>query len=46
MELQDEIAYAVHLAGRVLTTLVSKKESLFPMRRVPWYQPSDEDVPQ
>jgi len=44
--LETEIAYAAHLANRVLGALISKKENLFPTRKVPWYQPSDEDVPK
>jgi hypothetical protein len=44
LELEREIDFAANLAGHVLSAMVSKKEGLFPQRREPWYQPSDEDV--
>jgi hypothetical protein len=37
-ELDREIDFAEHLAGRVLSTLVSKRESIFPQKREPWYR--------
>jgi len=40
-ELNQEIRYAAHLAGSVLSSLMSKRESIFPQKREPWYQPSD-----
>jgi hypothetical protein len=43
-ELEREIDFASNLAERVLSALVSKKEGMFPQRREPWYQPSDEDM--
>ena len=43
-ELDAEIEYAAYLASRVLSSLVAKREGLFPQNREPWYQPSDEDV--
>ncbi len=45
-DLEGEIAYAAHLAGRVLSALSAKNPSMFPNRKKPWYQPSDEDVPK
>lgn len=45
-ELDREIEYATFLASRVMASLVSKREGLFPQRREPWYQPRDEDVPK
>lgn len=45
-ELDKEVDYAIHVAGRVLSHLVSQKESLFPRKREPWYQPNEEDVPK
>jgi hypothetical protein len=44
-ELEMEIENAVHLAGRVLSTLVSRHESIFPCKKEPWFVPNDEDVP-
>ena len=43
-ELEREIDYAAHLAGRVLSSMMSKREGMFPKRKQAWYQPSDEDV--
>ena len=43
-ELDREIDYAAHLASRVLSSLMSKREGIFPQRKQAWYQPSDEDV--
>jgi hypothetical protein len=45
-DLGREIDYGAHIAATVLSALLSKKESLFPTKRVPWYMPSDEDVPK
>jgi len=45
-DLDAEIDYAAHLAIRVLSKLISREEGIFPQKRVPWYQPSDEDVPK
>ena len=45
-ELDREIDFAAHLASRVLSALMSKREGIFPQRREPWYQPSDEDAPK
>jgi hypothetical protein len=45
-DLQQEIDYAAHLAGRVLSSLMSKREGMFPQKRTPWYQPLDGDVPK
>jgi hypothetical protein len=45
-ELDAEIDYAAHLAGRVLSRLVSHHEAIFPRRKQPWYQATDEDVPK
>ena len=45
-ELDAEIDYAAHLASRVLSRLISREEGIFPQKRVPWYQPNDEDVPK
>jgi hypothetical protein len=43
-ELDVEIENAVHLAGRVLSALVSRHETIFPRRKEPWFVPNGEDV--
>jgi hypothetical protein len=43
-ELDREIDFAAHLARSVLSRLMAKESAVFPQRREPWYQPSDEDV--
>jgi hypothetical protein len=45
-ERDREIDYAIHMARRVLSALLSKSESIFPQKRETWYQPSGEDVPK
>lgn len=45
-DLEEEIDHAAHLAGRVLTRLISRKSEIFPSKREPWYQPNDDDVPK
>jgi hypothetical protein len=46
IDLDREITYAAHLAGRLLAALVSRHESIFPSRMEPWYQPTGEDNPK
>jgi hypothetical protein len=46
VDLDREIEYAAHLAGRVVSKLVGRHESIFPSRKGPWYQPNDEDMPK
>ena len=46
MELQREIDYAAHLAGRVLSTLETRKPDLFPQKKKAGYKPDEEDVPK
>jgi hypothetical protein len=46
IDLEKEIDYATGLAHSVLSKLLSKHESVFPQRRKPWYQATDEDIPQ
>jgi hypothetical protein len=41
-ELDTEIEYAAHLAGRVLAILLRTNRAIFPQRKEPWYQ-ADED---
>lgn len=45
-DLDVEIDNAIHLAGRVLSSLVSHHETIFPRKGVPWFMPNDEDVPK
>jgi len=45
-DLEKEIDYAIGLAHSVLSKLLSKHASIFPQRREPWYQASDEDIPR
>ncbi len=45
-ELTDEIHFAANVASRVMTTLISKYESIFPAAKKPWYQANDEDAPK
>lgn len=45
-ELEKEIEYATFLASRVMSSLVSRREGLFPQKSTPWYQPNEEDVPK
>lgn len=46
MELEAEIEYAAHLANRVLCLLVGRHEAIFPRRKEPWYQATDDDNPK
>ena len=39
-----EVAYAVRLAGTVLSVLITHHPSLIPQAREPWYQANDNDV--
>jgi hypothetical protein len=43
-ELDVEVEHASHLAGRVLSHLVSHHQGMFPQRQEPWFVPNDEDV--
>jgi hypothetical protein len=45
-ELEEEIENAIHLAGRVLSTLVSRKDSICPQKKEMWWVPKGEDVPK
>ena len=45
-DLDVEIDNAIHLAGRVLSSLVSHHETIFPSKGVPWFMPNGEDVPK
>jgi hypothetical protein len=45
-ELDVEIENAIHLAGRVLSSLASRHEAIFPSKREPWFVPNGEDAPK
>ncbi len=45
-DLDAEIAYSARLAGRVLAVLVGHHPAIFPTRKEPWYQASDDEVPK
>jgi hypothetical protein len=45
-DLDVEIGYAIHLAGRVFSALVSRHQSIFPQKREPWFVPNGQDVPK
>jgi hypothetical protein len=45
-DLDAEIQYSAHLAGRVLMALVGTNEVIFPRKKEPWYQASDEGTPK
>lgn len=46
-EMNEEIEFAAYIAGRVLSKLMTKNETIFPQRKEAWYQAKDdEDVPK
>lgn len=45
-DLNNEIEFAIKAANRVLMTLATKYECIFPQKKEPWYGPDNEDVPQ
>ncbi len=45
-DLEVEVDHAIHLADRVLATLLSRKGALFPSKDVAWYVPSEDEVPK
>jgi hypothetical protein len=45
-ELEVEVENAVHLAGRVLSSLVSRHGAMFPSKKEPWFVPNGEDTPK
>jgi hypothetical protein len=44
--LNEEIAFAMQTANRVLMQLITKYESIFPQKKEPWYQANEEDLPK
>ena len=45
-ELADEIQFAAGVASRVMANLVSKFETIFPSRREPLYQATEDENPK
>lgn len=45
-DLDSEVDYAVHLAGRVISHATSMQRGMFRKKDVPWYIASDEDQPK
>jgi hypothetical protein len=45
-DLEAEIEYAAHLAGRVLRILVHRKPKIFPSIKRAWYVANDDDAPK
>lgn len=43
-DLNAEIEYAAHLAGHVLSALLSRYSAIFPRRKEPWYRATNEDA--
>ena len=45
-DLDKEIDFAAHVAGRVLARLMRANEVMFPQKKEPWYQADGEDQPK
>jgi hypothetical protein len=45
-ELDQEIDFAAHVAGRALARLMRSNDVMFPQKKEPWYQPDREDQPK
>jgi hypothetical protein len=45
-DLDQQIEFAAHLAGRVLARLMRTSEALFPQRKEPWFKPDGDDEPR
>jgi hypothetical protein len=45
-DLDREIDFAAHVAGRVPMRLLQQCQAIFPQRKEPWYQPDGEDQPK
>jgi len=45
-DLNTEIEFAIKAANRVLMTLATKYETIFPQKKEPWYRASEEDLPE
>ena len=40
-EMNEEIEFAAYIAGRVLSKLMTKNETILPQHKEPWYQAND-----
>lgn len=45
-ELDKEVRFAVRISIRVMNELLKQHESLFPQKRVPIWEATDDDVPK
>jgi len=45
-ELEAEIEYSAHFAGRVLSILVHRRPEIFPSKKEAWYVANDDDAPK
>ena len=45
VDLDAEIQYSAHLAGRVLMALVGSNQAIFPRKKEPWYQATHDENP-
>jgi hypothetical protein len=45
-ELEQEIDFAAHVAGRVLARLMRANEVMFPQKKEPWYEADGDDQPK
>ena len=45
-KMDAEIAFSADMAKRVMAYLVSRDENIFPSRKEPWYQATEEGVPK
>lgn len=43
---QKEVEHSGHIAKTMLSHLISRYPSLFLLKDVPWYVPTDDDVPE
>jgi hypothetical protein len=46
VDLGSEIDYSIHLAHRVLSSLMAHDQAIFPRRKEPWYRPNGESDPK
>ena len=45
-EMNEEIEFAAYVAGRVLSKLMTKDETICPQRKEPWYRANAESIPR
>ena len=46
VDLEKEVEHSVRIAKIVMSHLTGRYPELFPLKEVPWYAPSDEEVPR